>query len=167
MHCGKCGKALNSSSEFCGKCGTVASKKEVHCNRCSTAIANDGLFCAQCGMATKNKATPKTWKTKAGRYFVNGVDVTSEDSYWRNEFRKICESDGSYTGKFNWAAFLFGAFWFFAKGLPVTGLIWFAVALAGGVLTFGLFSTFVWIAAGFRANYIRYMKIIEKKDVYF
>ncbi|MCL2870648.1 MAG: DUF2628 domain-containing protein [Coriobacteriia bacterium] len=102
-----------------------------------------------------------------GRIYLNDVDITNEDPYWQEEFIKIYQSKGSYTGKFNWAAFLAGAFWFFAKNLPVVGLIWTAVAIVGGLLTASVLAIGVWILAGFRANYIRYKKVIEHTEIYF
>ena len=102
-----------------------------------------------------------------GRIYLNDVDITNEPPYWQEEFIKIYQSNGGYTGKFNWAAFFAGAFWFFTKNLPVVGLIWAAVAIVGGLLTASILAIGVWILAGFRANYIRYKKVIEHTEIYF
>ncbi|MCL2681370.1 MAG: DUF2628 domain-containing protein [Streptococcaceae bacterium] len=102
-----------------------------------------------------------------GRRYLNGVDITNEDSYWQEELTKIYESQGRYSGKFNWAAFLAGGFWFFAKSLPIHGLIWMAVLIIGGILTWMILPIVGWVFIGFRANFIRYKKLIENVDVYF
>ena len=102
-----------------------------------------------------------------GRTFINGVDISDEDPYWQEEFTKIYYSNGAYKGKFNVAAFLAGVFWFFAKSIPVVGLIWFLVALVGSIFLYGIPAIVVWVVAGFRANYIRYKSVIEHEQIYF
>lgn len=160
MYCEKCGNALGKDFQFCTKCGKQLSKEsDASCENANCAKSQIS--------ATERQSSYNFTGQYDGRYFVNGVDVTGEDFYWQEEFIKIYQSNGGYAGKFNWAAFFFGALWFFAKGLPVAGLIWMAIALIGGFLTFGLLAIATWVVVGFRANYIRYKSVIEKTEIYF
>jgi len=102
-----------------------------------------------------------------GRMYINDVDVTDEDPYWQEELKKIHDSNGAYKGKFNWAAFLGGCLWGFAKGLTIPALIWLAIGLVGGGLLYGIPLLVMWVIIGIRANYIRYMNLIEHKQVMF
>jgi len=102
-----------------------------------------------------------------GRIYLNGVDVSYENAYWQEEFTKIYESNGTYTGKFNWAAFLGFWIWAFVKNLPEVGGIGLAATLILGILTYGIGGLPVCIWLGIRGNYIRYKQVIEHEKIYF
>jgi hypothetical protein len=93
------------------------------------------------------------------------VDLTSFDSYYREEFNKIIQSNETYKGKWNWYAFLFSWIWCVVKGAWVYGLI----VLASMLLTFGSkLSFFVgvgWaIIMGLRGNWLLYNAKVKNKQ---
>jgi len=68
----------------------------------------------------------------------------------------MIESSGEqYQGKWNWAAFLFGALWALTKGLWVPALI----AFVGAIFTYGLVGVIYWFIFGARGNYMYYRKV--------
>lgn len=76
---------------------------------------------------------------------------TGLDVYYRERFAQF-DRNGS-TASWNWAAFLFGAFWYFSKGLWAKALLIIFVAfLSGGFLGIPL-----WIYGGVMGNYDYYL----------
>jgi hypothetical protein len=89
-------------------------------------------------------------------------------SYYLDEFNRISESDEAYTGKWNWAAFLFGPLWALSKGLWESALVaWFVLGLAivvyyplGPILNVAYC-----IALGIRGNYVYYNRLVNRKQI--
>jgi len=104
--------------------------------------------------------------TRDGHRYLNGIDISTESAYWQEELTKMYESNGAYTGKFNWAAFFGSWIWAFVKGLPEIGGIGFAVSFVIGIFTYGIAVLPVSIWLGIRGNYIRYKRIIEQEKIY-
>ena len=164
MQCTKCSRDIPDSSAFCKYCGT---EQEAKIDSTSDDKPRETKTSATTSTSASSSADNKGFTgEKEGRRYLNGVDITAEDPYWQQEFRKIYTSNGTYKGKFNLAAFLAGAFWPFAKGMPVVGLIWAGAAILASFLA-GIGWIIVWIVAGMRANYIRYMYVIEQEQLYF
>jgi hypothetical protein len=90
------------------------------------------------------------------------VDFRGLTPYYQEEFRKIHESNESYKGKWNWAAFLFGAIWALTKGLWTSAL----TALIVTVVTGGLGGIVYWFVFGTRGNYIYYTNHVKKKQLF-
>lgn len=97
---------------------------------------------------------------------ISPIDLSSYDSYYQNEFRKIIESNETYKGKWNWFAFLFSWIWLFTKG------IWgYALIILGTlILTFGsqiyIFLGLGWaIIMGLRGTWLMYNVKIKQKQM--
>jgi hypothetical protein len=71
--------------------------------------------------------------------------------------------DNGYTGKFNWAAFLFGALWALYRGLWLPALL----ALVGGICTFGLVAIAYWFIFGVRGNLMLYRRVVKGENTLF
>jgi hypothetical protein len=144
--CAYCGASMAPELKFCGNCGSA---RQGVCHACgASGLGGAQKFCPHCGAAQK----------KAGvRPLPSGVD-----SYYRSEFSKIAEENG-YTGKFNWAAFLFGAFWGLYRGLWLPSLI----AIVGGIPTAGVVTIAYWFIFGFRGNLMYYRKVVKGEDAIF
>lgn len=94
------------------------------------------------------------------------IDLSSYDTYYQTEFRKIIESNETYKGKWNWFAFLFSWIWLFTKGAWGMALI----ILGTIILTFGSkiypFLMILWaIQCGRRGTWIYYHVKIKNKQM--
>lgn len=103
----------------------------------------------------------KTAKNAVAIRFVNySVDITYSSNYaylkpyYQEQFQKM-DADITYKGKWNWAAFFFGLFWGFSKGLWALALINVVVVLLfiDSNINFGLGFSLVW---GFMGNNLYY-----------
>lgn len=83
-------------------------------------------------------------------------DFSDLPPYYQGEFQAIKDSDGSYKGKFNWAAFFFGPFWMMYKGMAIQGLIYLIVNIVVSSISFLLLGLVLDILVAFRANYLYY-----------
>ena len=81
-------------------------------------------------------------------------------TYYQDEFRQIYESKEQYTGKWNWAAFLFGTIWALTKGLWGAAV----VSLVAGFATGGLGFLVYWVIFGARGNYIYYSSAVKGRQ---
>ncbi len=77
--------------------------------------------------------------------------------YYTTVFADIETANGARVAKWNWAAFLFGAIWYLAKGMIAKGLLMFLIA----AVTFGFATPLIWLYCGFYGNYDCY--ISQKK----
>ena len=116
---------------------------------------------------TQNQQSQGFSGQRDGRLYLNDVEITNAGEYWIDELTKIHNSKGTYRGKFNWAAFLFGVLWLFYKELYVAGLIWFVILLLLGIFTFGIAVFAGWLYIGFRGNYMFYTDRVLGKPSYF
>ncbi|MHB8753496.1 MAG: DUF2628 domain-containing protein [Candidatus Acidiferrales bacterium] len=126
--CTSCGAVIQNGTRFCGKCGNALAA--------SAAAASSGAV-----------AQPQV--QKPAKNFVG----LSE--YYQSEFQMIESSAERYQGKWNWAAFFFGAIWALAKGLWVPALI----CVIGSIFTGGIIGVIYWFIFGARGNYMYYRKI--------
>jgi len=77
--------------------------------------------------------------------------------YYQTAFAKIDQNDGRFLASWNWAAFVFGVFWYFAKGMWAKALILLIGSLILGGLT-GIGFLAVWAYFGVAGNYDLYLK---------
>jgi hypothetical protein len=83
------------------------------------------------------------------------------DPYYQEEFSKISQSNEAYKGKWNWAAFLFGAIWALTKGL--WGIAIAAVLIS--IVTWGVGGLIFGFYFGARGNWMYYNLIIKQKQL--
>ena len=131
--------------KFCGNCGSV---RAGTCRSCGSAELGTHSFCPNCGSPRRAPASIS-------------IPVGTEP-YYQEEFRKIDKGDG-YEGKFNWAAFLFGAFWALYRGLWLPALI----AVIGALFTAGIVGVVYWFIFGIRGNLMYYKKVVKGENSVF
>ena len=83
--------------------------------------------------------------------------------YYQREFSKIYNSNESYKGAFNWAAFLFGPLWALSKGLSLNAVIAIAIAVISG----GVLGLPIAVLYGVRGNYFYYSNFVNGKQLAF
>ncbi len=94
---------------------------------------------------------------------VGELNLAGLAPYYRDEFKKIQASGESYTGKWNWAAFLFGPFWAFTKGAWHSAVAALIVTLVTG----GIGGIVYWFVFGMRGNYVYYTLHVKQKQLMF
>lgn len=146
-HCRHCGNSINEHAEICVKCGKNPVTGNEFCQNCGTGTTEGQEVCTNCGIRLQNYRSSTTE--------FNSID---NDLYHREEFRKIKASNGSYKGKWNWAAFFFGALWGFTKGLWQISLIMIAISLVFSSSV--IVPIAIWVFYGLRGNYL-YYRLIE------
>jgi hypothetical protein len=135
--CTSCGGRLAVGSRFCGTCGTsIETPASINP---STAVPSTG------GPAVTPPARP----------VASATSCAGLSNYYRQEFAKIESSGERYQGKWNWAAFFFGALWALTKGLWVPALI----AFVGSIFTGGIVGVIYWVVFAVRGNYMYYRKV--------
>jgi len=89
------------------------------------------------------------------------TDFSGLSHYYQDEFKKIYESDESYRGKWNWAAFFLGAIWALTKG------VWLApvICIVASIFTYGIVAVIYWFIFGARGNYMYYCTYVKNKQL--
>lgn len=78
--------------------------------------------------------------------------------YYINQFTKFNNNNGKYVRTWNWAAFLFGPFWYFYQGIWVKGILYSIVSILI-IVPFGfLGSLALGLYYGFFGNWDYYLK---------
>ena len=119
----------------------------MNCNSCGASLKDDAV-CPSCGTATSAVSQAKPTANAA---------ASNLSEYYRSEFQKIRDSNEQYKGKWNWAAFLGGPIWAFAKGLKEVVII-YALAI---LFTFGISVLVYAVIFGLRGNYFYYTKLMK------
>ncbi|MBI5637038.1 MAG: DUF2628 domain-containing protein [Nitrospinae bacterium] len=131
---------------------------EKFCETCGAAIKIAAEICPKCGVRQKNAPQAEDAGKKALEQAIPGYSLLKP--YYQVEFKKIFESKGVYTGKWNWAS-CFG-FWGWAlwKGLWLNGIIWLVVVVASG----GALTLIAGIYYGIRGNQLYYKLLTTNKQ---
>ena len=149
----------------------------IYCPECSTQVSDQAPTCPKCAYpisklnfnrSANPTITPKTTS-------ILGVDISGLDSYYREEFTKIHESQGTYKGRWNWYAFLFTWIWCLTKGcygyaiiilVTVVGLQFSRFKMFGlrGAELATVLGIFICIFMGVRGTWIYYNFKIKGKQ---
>lgn len=146
-HCRHCGNSINEHAEICVKCGKEPTTGYAFCQKCGTDTTDDQVVCINCGVHLNNTKSTQSED-----------DPFDSEQYYEEEFAKIRASNGEYKGKWNWAAFFFGALWGFTKGLWQISLIMIAITLIFSASV--VIPIAIWIFYGVRGNYL-YYRLVE------
>lgn len=76
---------------------------------------------------------------------------------YRDTFKRFDDAGGQWVATWNWAAFVFGVFWYLYRGMWVKALIYLVVGGFLAAVTGGFLSPLIWIAIGLLGNYDLYL----------
>jgi hypothetical protein len=126
MKCNNCGASLDRVSTFCGYCGTTFDKRAASN---AVALATPSGF-APPALAVQSPLVVATTQAPA----ATSAPYAGLTPYYADAYARI-DAGGMGASKWNWAAFLFGMFWYFYRGLWGKALLMAGVNIAsGGVL---------------------------------
>lgn len=162
--CRICNLALPVGAEYCGKCGSAnPTDGLVKCAKCGESFSVDFAYCTRCGEKNplgSDASIPVGFAPSSST--AQPLDFSRYPSlsiYYQEEFRRIHDNSPRYDGKWNWAAFFWGALWALTKGLWVPALATFFIAVvsipSGGFPVIAL-----WIYFGARGNSMYYKKVV-------
>jgi len=142
--CPSCGAGVEVVPGRCRKCGTsIAAPASAPV----VTVAGSGYSAAAAAPALERGSAPPSF---AGL-----------SNYYQMEFSKIYNSNETYKGRFNWAAFLFGPLWALSKGLYVAAII----ALVASVATGGFLGLVAAAVFGGRGNWFYYCLFVKGKQL--
>lgn len=131
------------------------------CRSCGNELKDDNEFCPNCGQATTKAGNPYEQESFVDESISQANhDFSYLPLYYQEEFKKVVDTNEVYKGKWNWAAFFFGAFWAISKGLWLPAVI----AFVGSIFTDGIIGFIYSIIFGIRGNYMYYNKIVKGKQ---
>lgn len=143
MECTNCGAAIESNSTFCSYCGTAVTNKGAS----SSGVPHESIPAMQVAEPA-SEAVSQNW--------------SSFPLYYQQAFLEIERNGGKFLAKWNWAAFLFGCFWYFVRGMWAKGLILLLIALG----TSGAAIIFLWIYCGIAGTYDYYLLKAKGKQLW-
>ncbi len=154
-HCRSCGNAVAPTAEICTACGTRPLVGRAFCQNCGAGTTAEQEMCVHCGVRLK------TMLAADARGLPIEPDFPGLPEYYREEFKRIHESNESYKGKWNWAAFFLGPLWALTKGVWLAPVICFVAAL----FTWGIGGIAYWFIFGARGNYMYYAAHAKSKQI--
>ena len=114
------------------------------CTHCGANVIEEDKYCKSCGAVRLEYFDPSS----------SSPAYTDAEQYYQEEFQKIKASEGTYKGRFNYAAFFLGPIWGFYKGLWSFSLISLIIAVA--LSKFVFIPIVIWSFYGVRGNYLYY-----------
>ncbi len=152
--CRECGKEVSTQAASCPHCGAPSPTPVTPGTVVSPTLPGPSPFkrpIAPTPAPSVTSPAPRPAPSKAAvPAFATGViggkvafDVYEHPS---NQHRVYVKRG------FNWPAFLFGPFWFLARGLALWGLFWLVVVITLGVLTGGILVVPAWLVGSIFAN---------------
>lgn len=147
IYCRHCGSEVNNNAVYCMTCGKKPLNGVNFCQNCGYKTSENQEICINCGVLLQDE-------TKTEEIVDHELNLDGISEYYKEEFKKIKNSDGSYKGKWNWAAFFLGVLWAFYKGMWQLGIIIFIIAF---ITSWSYIIPFlIWIFLGLRGNYLYY-----------
>lgn len=118
---------------ICKNCGNEVPQAKF-CKMCGAALKFDDI-----NLQDKQASNEKLQNVSISEKTNQNMYKAAVSDYYINEFDKIANSDETYKGKFNIAAFLFGVIWAMYRGLWFQALIGIIVSvLTGGITMVGI-----------------------------
>jgi uncharacterized protein DUF2628 len=130
----------------------------MKCPFCSEEILEGAIKCKHCGEVLKKDEYARVATERAKIIKDYGRFTT----HYQEVFKQIDEKNGSFRPKWNWAAFLFGFFWYLSKGMWVKGLVMIAITFAFS----GVPVLFFWLYGGIAGNFDYYLYAIQGKQLW-
>ncbi len=172
--CRNCNNKLAEEQPYCQQCGTLNPPDGcVDCSQCSRKIPIHVGFCGYCGARNPVLAEPQSSTTSAPPPSAHGSPVIPQETrtldfsgmpwlsaYYRREFQKIFETQETYQGRWNWAAFFFGGIWALTKGLWAPVLLCVVISVPLG----GIPAILFWAYFAARGNFLYYKKVVKQQS---
>lgn len=155
LYCRNCGKEVKEKAEICHNCGVRPLAEKKFCQECGVDTNPSQEICIKCGIRLK------TLMPIARNGFPVNTDFSGLIPYYKEEFTRIHESNESYKGKWNWAAFFLGPIWALTKGVWLSVIICILIS----VVTGGVGGIIYWFVFGFRGNYMYYARHVKDKQL--
>lgn len=147
IYCRHCGSKIDEKAVYCMTCGRKPLRGKDFCQNCGSETSENQEICINCGFILQSMIESRG----EGDHTIKSVGLTE---YYQDEFKKIKSSNGTYKGKWNWAAFFFGVLWAFYKGMWQVGLITFFISYITSWSY--IIPLAVWGLLGLRGNYLYY-----------
>lgn len=131
------------------------------CPFCNEEVADGAIKCKHCGEIL-NRVAHNRLRDAQSSANVNEV-ISSLRPYYQRAFQQISAGGEHPIAAINWAAFLFGPFWYFYRGMWVRGGIALSLLLFSGgflVLLFGIY-------AFCYGNYDYYQFKVKNRHIWF
>jgi RNA polymerase subunit RPABC4/transcription elongation factor Spt4 len=154
MYCRNCGNEVNEKAEICVNCGVRPLAGRNFCQECGVETKPNQEVCIKCGVRLKTLISITEDRTPLK------IDFSGLSQYYQDEFKKIYESGESYKGKWNWAAFFFGAIWALTKGVWLAPVICIVASFIHSIV-----GIIYWFIFGARGNYMYYCAYVKKKQL--
>lgn len=127
--------------------------KEKACPFCGETIQFKAIKCRHCNEVLKKK--------EYSQVVYDQIDL-EKSPYYVKVFSEISKKGTRFEARWNWAAFLFGAFWYLSKGMWAKSII----MIGGSLLLGGIPFIFVWFYCGMLGNWDYYMYKVEGKQLW-
>jgi len=112
----------------------------MKCPLCSEEIVEGAIKFKYCGEVLNKDGSTKVSIERAKVV----KDYSQFKPYYQDGFKQFDQNDGSFIPKWNSPAFLFGFFWYLAKGMWLKGSIMVAITVSFG----GVPAIFFWLYCG-------------------
>lgn len=134
----------------------------MKCPFCAEEISDQAIKCKHCG-SVLDKSRLAELNHKMGGTSQSSATATDDlPDYYKSAFAKIDANNGKFTVVFNWAALLFGGFWYLYKGMWVKGLIYLVLIFVLAGVPAPLF----WIYTAIGGTYDYYLFKVKGKQLW-
>ncbi len=130
----------------------------MKCPFCSEDILEGAIKCKHCGEVLQGGEYARVSSERAK--VLRNYEQFSR--YYQSIFHQIDENNGTFTPKWNWAAFFFGCFWYLAKGMWLKGLIMIVISFSLG----GVPILFFMLYCAISGNYDYYLRAVQGKQLW-
>lgn len=153
---------------YCNECGAMLQEGETVCRRCGTPVEGQAVEKVQPQLQPQlQEVSEQTAIQPYQQAPIQNVTLFNDlKPYYREEFSKIYEGNGSYRGKFNMAAFLLWGSWYLTHLGGLKGIMmlvcWIVLLVTApvGVGILGLLG--VGVIAGVNSTSQYYIKYMQK-----
>jgi hypothetical protein len=133
----------------------IAPVSRRRCPYCAETIRAEAVVCRYCGREVGVGTTRRQQQELVGQ----AARRAGLSPYYVEVFETFAEASGSFQRSWNWAAFLFGFFWYFSKGIWLKPILILLVAAVLAPFTLGLTAIIAWVYFGIAGNWDYYLKL--------